>query len=77
MPVAIGLPGVIKYKWLQTKLLNCLKRFLAQRLTEPGKSHQSKDHLSVVKEAKQEMPKHLSTRQAEIDYCYKSELFAK
>ena len=44
---------------------------------KPGQSYLNKDHLSVVKEAKQEMLKYLSTRQGEIDHCYKSELFAK
>jgi len=44
---------------------------------KPGKSYLNKDHFSVVKEAKQEMLKYLSTRQGEIDHCYKSELFAK
>lgn len=42
-----------------------------------GQSYLNKDHFSVVKEAKQEMLKYLSTRQGEIDHCYKSELFAK
>ena len=44
---------------------------------KPGQSYLNKDHFSVVKEAKQEMLKYLSTRQGEIDHCYKSELFAK
>ena len=40
-------------------------------------SYLKKDHFSVVKEAKQEMLRYLSTRQGEVDHCYKSELFAK
>ena len=44
---------------------------------KPGQSYLNKDHFSVVKEAKQEMLKYLSTRQGEIDHGYKSELFAK
>ena len=44
---------------------------------KPGQSYLNKDHFSIVKEAKQEMLKYLSTRQGEIDHCYKSELFAK
>ena len=44
---------------------------------KPGQSYINEDHFSVVKEAKQEMLKYLSTRQGEIDHCYKSELFAK
>lgn len=44
---------------------------------KPGQSYLNKDRFSVVKEAKQEMLKYLSTRQGEIDHCYKSELFAK
>ena len=42
-----------------------------------AQSYLNKDQFSVVKEAKQEMLKYLSTRQGEIDHCYKSELFAK
>ena len=44
---------------------------------KPGQSYLNKDHFSIVKEAKQEMLKYLSTRQGEIDHGYKSELFAK
>ena len=44
---------------------------------KPGQSYLNKDHFSVIKEAKQEMLKYLSTRQGEIDHGYKSELFAK
>ena len=44
---------------------------------KPGHSYLNKDQFSVVKEAKQEMLKYLSTRQGEVDHCYKSELFAK
>lgn len=44
---------------------------------KPGHSYLNKDQFSVVKEAKQEMLKYLSTRQGEIDHGYKSELFAK
>jgi len=44
---------------------------------KPDRSYQNKDQFSVVKEAKQEMLKYLSTRQGEVDHCYKSELFAK
>ena len=42
-----------------------------------GRSYLNKDQFSIVKEAKQEMLKYLSTRQGEVDHCYKSELFAK
>jgi hypothetical protein len=44
---------------------------------KPAQSYLNKDQFSVVKEAKQEMLKYLSTRQGEVDHCYKSELFAK
>ena len=44
---------------------------------KPDHSYLNKDQFSVVKEAKQEMLKYLSTRQGEVDHCYKSELFAK
>ena len=44
---------------------------------KPGHSYLNKDQFSIVKEAKQEMLKYLSTRQGEVDHCYKSELFAK
>ena len=44
---------------------------------KPGHSYLNKDQFSVVNEAKQEMLKYLSTRQGEVDHCYKSELFAK
>ena len=44
---------------------------------KPGHSYLNKDQFSVIKEAKQEMLKYLSTRQGEVDHCYKSELFAK
>jgi hypothetical protein len=44
---------------------------------KPGRSYLNKDQFSIVKEAKQEMLKYLSTRQGEVDHCYKSELFAK
>lgn len=40
-------------------------------------SYLKKDHFSVVKEAKQEMLKYLSTRQGEVDHAYKSDLFMK
>jgi hypothetical protein len=42
-----------------------------------AQSYLNKDQFSVVKEAKQEMLKYLSTRQGEVDHCYKSELFVK
>lgn len=42
-----------------------------------AQSYLNKDQFSTVKEAKQEMLKYLSTRQGEVDHCYKSELFAK
>ena len=44
---------------------------------KPSHSYLNKDHFSVVKEAKQEMLKYLSTRQGEIDHGYKAELFSK
>jgi hypothetical protein len=40
---------------------------------KPGHSYLNKDQFSVVKEAKQEMLKYLSTRQGEVDHCYKSQ----
>jgi hypothetical protein len=44
---------------------------------KPRQSYLNKNQFSVVKEAKQEMLKYLSTRQGEVDHFYKSELFAK
>lgn len=44
---------------------------------KPAQPYLNKDQFSVVKEAKQEMLKYLSTRQGEVDHCYKSQLFAK
>lgn len=40
-------------------------------------SYLKQDRFSVIKEAKQEMLKYLSTRQGEVDHAYKSDLFMK
>jgi hypothetical protein len=59
-------------------MMESVERSKKEKWSEkPDHSYLNKDQFSVVKEAKQEMLKYLSTRQGEIDHCYKSELFAK
>jgi len=59
-------------------MMESVERSKKERWNEkPGQSYPNKDQLYIVKEAKQEMLKYLSTRQGEVDHCYKSELFAK
>ena len=59
-------------------MMESVERSKTEKWNEkPGHSYKNKDQFSVVKEAKQEMLKYLSTRQGEVDHCYKSELFAK
>lgn len=59
-------------------MMDSVERNKKERWHEkPSHSYLNKDHFSIVKEAKQEMLKYLSTRQGEIDNAYKSELFMK
>jgi hypothetical protein len=59
-------------------MMESIERSKKEKWNEkPDHSYLNKDQFSVVKEAKQEMLKYLSTRQGEVDHCYKSELFAK
>ena len=59
-------------------MMESVERSKKEKWSEkPDHSYLNKDQFSVVKEAKQEMLKYLSTRQGEVDHCYKSELFAK
>lgn len=59
-------------------MMESVERSKKEKWSEkPGHSYLNKNQFSVVKEAKQEMLKYLSTRQGEVDHCYKSELFAK
>jgi len=59
-------------------MMESVERSKKEKWSEkPDRSYLNKDQFSIVKEAKQEMLKYLSTRQGEVDHCYKSELFAK